>query len=376
MPKRDYRFPWRENNRFTLLSDGEQYFPRMLEAIRSAQSYVLLEMYLVESGAVLEQFMEAIADLPRRVEVYLLLDDFGAQGLHLRDRVDLVEKGVRLVFYNPLRYGRLHRNLVRDHRKILVVDGRIAYVGGMGITDEFAETGNPDGNWHELVVEIEGECVNDWQILFQEVWDRWSKLPLELQSCQVISEGVQKGRVVIGQGVQQAEMQRSLLSRLHRARFRVWIATAYFVPSWKVRRALRHAARKGIDVRLLLPGPHTDHPAVRHAGRRFYLRMLRSGVRVFEYQPRFIHAKAMLCDDWASIGSSNIDRWNLRWNLEANQEVDDPEFARIVESQFNTDFQGSREYTLEEWRTRSWYRRMLEWFWGKVDCWLERLSRR
>jgi len=188
--------------------------------------------------------------------------------------------------------------------------------------------------------------------------------------------GAQPGRVVVGQGALRAEMQRSLVTRLRRAESRVCISTAYFVPSWKVRRAIRYAANKGVDVRLLLPGPFIDHPVIRHAGRRFYLRLLRNGVRIFEYQPRFIHSKVALCDDWVSIGSSNIDRWNLRWNLEANQEVSDPGFADTVAAMFQDDFLVSREYKLEEWQRRSWYRRLLEWFWGGVDRLLERHSRR
>jgi len=376
MPKLSYHFQWRENNHFTLLTDGEQFYPRMLKAVRAAHTHVFLEMYLVESGSVVDQFIEAVVHAARSVVVCLLLDDYGARGLHHKDRERLLESGVHLVFYNPLRYGRLRQNLLRDHRKLLLVDGKVAFVGGMGITDEFRSPTNPENDWHDVVVEIEGESVSDWQELFLENWSKWSKTPLSLKPYAGDYGGTQPGRVVIGKGVRQAEMQRSLINRLHRAESRVWISTAYFVPSWKVRRALRHTAGKGIDVRLLLPGPYIDHPGVRHAGRRFYLRLLRSGVRIFEYQPRFIHSKVALCDGWASIGSSNIDRWNLRWNLEANQEVSDPGFAEKVAAMFQDDFLVSKEVQLEQWHGRSWYRRLLEWFWGLVDKWLERHSRR
>jgi phosphatidylserine/phosphatidylglycerophosphate/cardiolipin synthase-like enzyme len=166
-----------------------------------------------------------------------------------------------------------------------------------------------------------------------------------------------------------------LINRIRGAEKRVWIATAYFIPSWKIRRLLRQAAHRGIDVRLLLPGPRTDHPAVRHAGRRFYGRLLQNGVRIFEYQPRFLHAKLLLCDEWLSVGSSNIDRWNLRWNLEANLECLGGQVVKQAEALFNQDFEQCEEIKLEAWRERPWRRRLLEWFWGKIDQWLERRTR-
>jgi len=141
-------------------------------------------------------------------------------------------------------------------------------------------------------------------------------------------------------------------------------------------RALKQAAEQGADVRLLLPGRHTDHPAIRHAGRRFYSSLLRHGVRIFEYQPRFLHAKTLLCDQWVSIGSSNFDRWNLRWNLEANQEVDDLGFAGSVHAMFEVDLKVSVEIDKEKWKRRRWITRLREHLWGRVDMWLENLGRR
>jgi phosphatidylserine/phosphatidylglycerophosphate/cardiolipin synthase-like enzyme len=166
-----------------------------------------------------------------------------------------------------------------------------------------------------------------------------------------------------------------LLNHIRSAERTVWLATAYFIPAWRIRRALRNAARRGVDVRLLLPGPHTDHPAIRHAGRRFYGRLLANGVRIFEYQPRFLHSKVFLCDHWVSIGSSNLDRWNLRWNLEANQEIDDSAFAGQVRAMFEADFRESIECRYAQWRKRPWSARARERLWGRVDLWLHRLGR-
>jgi phosphatidylserine/phosphatidylglycerophosphate/cardiolipin synthase-like enzyme len=375
---RKYLFPWRRGNHFELLVDGRQFFPRMLEAIASARRYVLLEIYLFESGAVATRFIDAFLDAVRRgVNVQLLLDDFGAAKLGRRDRRRLVEGGVELVFYNPVHYRQLLHNMFRDHRKLLIVDGEVAFVSGAGITDEFDRPVYPGQNWRETALRISGPVLTDWQALFVHVWDRHAPAALELPAAApaVLAEGM-AGRVVTTTALMIQDIKRSLYNRVRHTTRRVWIATAYFVPSHKIRHALREAARRGVDVRLLLPGSHTDHPAIRHAGRRFYGRLLRHGVRIFEYQPRFLHAKTLLCDNWISIGSSNLDRWNLRWNLEANQEVEDAGLAEQVRTMFEADFQQAVEYRYDDWRRRPWYVRWRERWWGRVDMWLEALGRR
>lgn len=373
-PRDKYRFPWHDGNQFRLLVDGHRFFPVMLNAIEHARAYILLEMYLIESGVVADRFIAALADAAGRgVRVYLLLDDFGAWKLQAKDRTRLAEAGVQVAYYNPLHYGKLRRNLFRNHRKLLLVDGAIAFTGGLGITDAFDPPQDPGSAWHDTAIEMQGPVVADWQALFAETWKRWSDQPLVLpQARRPRAAGAQRGRVVTVHAPGRVEIRRSLVRAVRSAEYRVWVAIAYFVPSWKLRRAVRQAARRGVDVRLLLPGPITDHPAVRHAGRRFYSRLLRNGVRIFEYQPRFIHTKVILCDDWVSTGSSNADRWNLHWNLEANQEVDDPGFAAEAQAMFETDFTDALEIRYEEWRRRPWHRRLLEWFWGTVDIWLER----
>ncbi len=390
-PSKNEHFSWQEGNRFELLVDGENFFPAMLKAIKGARHYVLLEMYLFESGKVANQFIETMAEASQRgVQIYLLLDHFGALGLDRNDRQQFRRAGINLTFYNPLQYGELRRNLLRDHRKLLVVDGETAFVGGAGITDDFApvqggKSPTQGGKspvpvnmyWHEVIVSIRGPNVLQWQRLFQQVWSHWASPPLKLpETIRQPLPGGRPGRVVTSSGPSRMEIKRSLLKHIRNAEHRIWIATAYFMPSWKIRRALGQAARRGIDVRLLLPGPHTDHPIVRHAGRRFFSSLLHSSVRIYEYQPRFLHAKINMCDNWVSIGSSNIDRWNLRWNLEANQEIDDQIFAGEVKELFVKDFAQSQEYHAQTWRKRSRWLRWLEWLLGFVDRWLERHTRR
>lgn len=373
-----YRFPWRPDNDFELLIDGVVFFPRMLGAIDAAREYILLEMYLFESGRLADRFIEALTGAARRgVRVLLLLDDFGARRLSRRDRQRLASADIELAFYNPLRYGELRRNLFRDHRKLLLVDGQVGFIGGAGITDAFDGLDQPTHAWRETMVQIRGPVLADWQALFAEVWDRLHAQPLDVlpRTPEPIAEGP-LGRVSYSGGLKAQEVKRAAIKWIRGAEHRAWVATAYFIPSWKIRRALRRAARQGADVRLLLPGPYTDHPGVRQAGRRFYTRLLRNGVRIFEYQPRFLHQKVLLCDQHVSIGSTNLDRWNLRWNLEANQDVDDQDFAERVQTMLEEDFEHSREILFQQWRYRPWHRRLLEWFFGKVDLYLEGIGRR
>ncbi|MEN8171080.1 MAG: phospholipase D-like domain-containing protein [Pseudomonadota bacterium] len=372
---KDGRFPWRAGNRYQLLNDGEQFFPAMLHAIAHAQQHILLDIYLFESGNIANQFIDAfITAAERGVQLYLLLDDFGARGLQLTDRRRLQHPSIHLAFYNPMHYGTMRRNLFRDHRKLLIVDQRIAFTGGAGLTDEFDSQTHPLHSWHDVMLSIRGPVVSDWQHTFSQSWNLWGSPPLSLTEITQPTAGGGPGRVSLNTP-SRMEIKRSLINRIRGAEKSVWIATAYFIPSWKIRRLLRHAAHRGVDVRLLLPGPHTDHPSVRHAGRRFYGRLLLNGVRIFEYQPRFLHAKMLLCDDWLSIGSSNIDRWNLRWNLEANQELLGGEVIEQAYTLFSRDFEQSHEISHDFWRARPWYRRLPEWFWGKIDRWLERCTR-
>lgn len=378
MPSAKYRFPWREGNSYRLLVDGGAFLPAMEAAIRAARHYILLEMYLVESDRLTDRFLDAICRAGNRgVRTCLLLDDFGARLLRRTDRKALLGCGVELVFFNPLRPLRWLNNLKRDHRKLLLVDGEVAFTGGAGLAEVFLTSGGSSRGWHEVMVEIRGPVVADWHVLFAESWRLAGGGPLEIPvPVPAALPGGHPGRVSAhGSALGQRDIVRALLNHIRRAERRVWVATAYFLPSRKLRRALKRAARRGVDVRLLLPGERIDHPSVRRIGTRYYGRLLGAGVRIFEYRPRFLHLKLQLCDDWAAVGSSNLDRWNLRWNLEAAQELRDPKLLQQLEALFTADFAEAREISYRQWCRRPWYLRQLEQGWALVEAIARRLTR-
>ena len=369
-------FPWRSGNCFELLLDGPQFFPRMLAAIAGAQRQVELELYLVTAGNCATQLVDRLCQAALRgVQVRCLLDGFGSLGLPAAQRAQLLAAGVQLRFYNPLGWRRGVRNLYRDHRKLLLVDGRLAFVGGTGATDEFWQAQDNSHAWHEVMVEIGGPLVDDWQQLFERQWQAtlarlaWRPAPYAGLPRVPASprQGNGLGRVAYADARQHRDILHSMVRALLGAKQRIWLATPYFLPTWKVRRALRRAALRGVDVRLLLTARNTDQPPVRFAGQRYYPRLLKAGVRIYEYQPRFLHLKMLLVDDWVSVGSCNFDHWNLRFNLDANVEVFDPAFTAQVETSFIDDFSHSQEIDLWHWHATPWPQRLQQRLWGLLD---------
>ena len=378
-------FPWRPDNRLNLLIDGPQFFPRMLETIAQAQTQIDLELYLVESGTCTDMLLEALSvAVGRGVLVRCLFDAFGCQGLNTLDRSRMDAAGISVRWYNPLRWKDGRLNFHRDHRKLLVVDRQIAFVGGTGSTDEFWKPAEALSDWHEVMVEVNGLLVQDWQALFERQWHDYQliqslqalrpKMPMRLKNLPTLPLArTGYGRVAYADGSQHRDILLSLVLALKNARTRVWLATPYFLPTLRVRRSLRKAAERGVDVCLLLTGQHTDHPPVRFAGQRYYPKLLKAGVRIFEYQPRFLHLKMVLVDDWVSVGSCNFDHWNLRFNLDANLEALDAEFTARVAESFQRDFADSKEITKALWKARPWWLRLRQSIWGALDQWLVNL---
>lgn len=369
-------FPWREDNKFQLLVDGPQFFPRLLQCIDAAERRVDVELYLVEDGQCAEHLVDAlVAAAVRGVRVRCLFDGFGCLKLGQKTRQRLIDGNVELRLYNPLNLRLKFRNLHRDHRKLILIDDTCCFVGGTGVTDEFWNPEKPDEHWHEVMVEISGPLMNDWRRLFDAQWALCLKkriwqfpLPQRLPKIPETPElGNGMGRVAYSAARQHRDILHSLIRNLQRAHTRIWLATPYFLPTGRVRRELLRAVRRGVEVRLLLTSRNTDHPPIRYAGQRYYPRLLRAGVRIHEYQPHFLHLKMVLIDDWVSIGSCNFDHWNLRWNLEANLEAVDACLSASVAESFEQDFSRSKEIDLRIWNARPLRMRIHQRLWGLLD---------
>ena len=366
--KKTYQYPWRYDNNFQLLVDGTDYFSSMLEEIKKAKNQILFETYLFESGKTADIFIKELCAAKKRgVEVFILLDEYGTKGLTDKDKEKLTNVDIELLLYNPASFFHFSRSLKRDHRKLLAVDNHIAFIGGAGITDEFTPKVT-NSYWHDVMLKAEGDIVFDLIHSFNKIWKKY-KTSLKTQNKrqkETANKNTNKSRVLISAGAEKNEIIRALITHIRNSKKHVWLTSPYFLSSWKIRRALRYAAKKGVDVRLIFPGPHSDHKWVTYGMQRYYQRLLKANVAVYEYQPRFTHAKIILCDNWFTIGSSNLDRWNQFLNLDANIEIYDEQSHQQIVDFFKKDFSKSRLIILNKWNTRSFIQHIKEWISGVV----------
>ncbi len=346
-----------------LLNNGDEFFPAILEAIRSARHSVNVELYIFTAGRVGREFARVLAARAREgVTVRVLVDALGKRTGGL-DR-ELRAAGVRFEVYKPVQLWQLPKTGDRTHRKIITVDGRIGFTGGFSVDDRWAGDARHPGEWRDVVVRVEGPVVQQLQRLFFQNWlYATGEIPDgEGDFPEVPPVGTLRAQAVgstRGADVSPAKLHYYL--PIQAARQRIWIANAYFLPDRDIRRGLVAAARRGVDVRLVLPGRHTDIRLTRYAARSDYDELLRGGVRIFEYQPAMLHSKLMVVDGiWTSIGSINFTARSMRANAEANLAIYDRDFARQAEAALEHDLARSREITWQEWRQRGLCERLRE----------------
>ncbi|MES0490044.1 MAG: phosphatidylserine/phosphatidylglycerophosphate/cardiolipin synthase family protein [Leptospirales bacterium] len=356
--------------------DGKNFFPEILDKIKNAEWYIAIEMYLVEPGEMHDIIIAALLQKANEnVYIFLIFDFMGSRKVFQTDTLKLNHQYVRIKFYNRFRISKFKRNIFRDHRKIIIIDSNVAYTGGTGITDNFYSTSKSAQLWHEAIIKIEGECVKDWIDLFFKGFSKKHKKSFIIQSIfkskMQNNSGqrlnmLQAGRLIYSKRFNFKDILSSTIKQINIAKKEVFIVTAYFIPTWRLRHALKRAVDRGVIVTILLPGKTTDLPPVRQMGRHYYASLLSHGIRIFEYQPKFNHSKIYVCDEWVSIGSSNLDRWSLHRNLEANQEVFDKNFARSVVTIIRKDIKQSKEIKLSSWKNRPLFNRIHEKFWISI----------
>jgi cardiolipin synthase len=354
-----------QGNRIDVYTRGDETFSAMCEAIAGAHLEILVESYIWRDDATGHALLDELARAAARgVTVRALADALGSFETRGEFWREMTARGIETRRFHPL-VPKLWNQIYRDHRKILVADRRVAFTGGMNIMEESGSFPSrashrpaPGGakTWRDTHVRVEGPAAWEMAVVFAEGWGRARGTPFELPSLEVGGQPVEGAQVLVLDARPRrgyAEATAVLSAIVAAARERVWITNAYFAPRRVAVRFLGEAVRRGVDVRLLLPGA-TDVPLVRHAGHGFYRALLARGVRVFEYQRSILHAKSLVADGHASVvGSTNLDFRSFHFNAECNLVILDRATGRRLEEAFEADLKRSEEVTLPAWNRRT-----------------------
>jgi len=350
--------PWRTGNRVKLLRNGARTFPSMLDAISSAKSTIDLSSYILWPGEVTSRFTDALCERAEAgVEVNVVVDAYGSAKLVGDDTVDRLERsGVTFVFFRPPAWYAVDKLNNRMHRRLLIVDGRIGFAGGVGIADVWDGDAQDPEHWRETHVEVEGPAVRDILGGFMENWAEAANVVLDARhvpELESFDDGI--GLQVIRSSPRSGGTATSQLfyAAIAGAQERLWITTAYFAPDAAFLDLLCEAPQRGVDVRILVNGPNVDKEVVRETGQRQYGRLLEAGVRIFEYQQTMLHAKVMIADGWGHVGSSNLEHRSLGLDDELMIAFSDAALVDELCGHFADDLAHSEEFDLDRWRSRS-----------------------
>ena len=364
------------------LTDGYQFFPRLLRDIAAARHHIHIDMYIIEDDPLGRLVSDAlIAKVRSGVEVRIIYDDVGCWNVKNPFFERLREEGIEVAPFLPVRFPSFTSKVnYRNHRKVVVIDGKIGYTGGMNINDHYFK------KWRDTHLRITGNAVASLQYTFLDSWltgqgsiDR----PMA-EYYPMVTAGQHIASVTTGQPASPSRgvhktlrnklvqlvpdepdlpypiLQYSYEWAIHHARTYIYFQTPYFVPPEPVLNALKSAAMSGVDVRLMIPEV-ADNILMRPANRAYYDEILRAGVRLFLKQGEFIHSKTFVCDDYlSSIGSANMDARSFDLNYEINSYIYDEETALLNRRIFMSDLEECRELTLAEWSRRPWYARLIQ----------------
>jgi cardiolipin synthase len=360
-------------NRIEVLTNGDAFYPAMLEAIRSAKETINMECYIFKKGKIGTQFIDALAERARAgVRVTLVMDAIGSFGAFRKSAGPLRAAGCRVEPYQRLTWYRLGRLNNRTHRELLVIDGRVAFIGGAGVADWWAGPTHGKPMWRDMMARVEGPVVSQIQGVVAENW---------LECCGEILTGPETYKVheksdgVSAFALKSSPSDRSTVSRvlfqtlIEGANGKVRISTPYFLPDKAFRQALVRTARRGVQISVVVPGSGTDQQWVRLASRRMFGQLLEAGIRIYEYTPGMIHVKMLVVDDlWSAIGTTNLDNRSFEHNDEVNLTVRDERIAARLTADHEGDIARSVEMTLNRWRHRPLWEKLI----GSVAWVLER----
>jgi cardiolipin synthase A/B len=354
-----------QGNRVETLVNGDQIFGAMLKDIRAASKTITFETYIYWSGEIGKAFAEALAERARSgVKVHVLLDWVGSQKMDEESLVAMRKAGVEVERYHPVKWYTLSKLNNRTHRKLLVVDGKSGFTGGVGIADKWTGNAQDPEHWRDTHFRIEGPAVAQMQSTFM---DNWTKVtgkvlhtadyfpaatPAGSQLAQVFQSSIEGGA---------ESMHLMYLLSIAAASKTIHLSMAYFAPDEVALETLVAALRRGVRIQILMPGPHTDAEIVQKASRAKWGELLKNGAEIHLYQPTMYHCKVLVVDGlWTSVGSTNFDNRSFRLNDEANLNIYDAGIAAQQIALFNEDLKKSRRVTLEEWEARPWREKLLE----------------
>lgn len=358
-------------NRIEVLTNGEVYYEAELAAIRAAERNINLEAYIFKKGEVGRRFVEALTERARAgVEVRLVLDTIGSFRSWESYFERLRAAGGQVAWYHPFRWYTLPRINNRTHRELIIIDGRIGFIGGSGFADQWLIDRKKSPRWRDTMFRVEGETVASLQSTFAENWleasgeilagsNFFPKLePVENadmdEAAMVVNSSPSLGR-----STRARILYQMLLASADRS---ICITTPYFIPDKSARAELVRAIReRGVEVKIIAPNKRTDQALVRSTSRRLYGELLKAGAKIYEYQPSMIHAKTLIIDDlWAVVGSTNFDNRSFGLNDEVNLAAFDPHLCARLREDFERDLSNSREVSLDEWRKRPLFERGYE----------------
>jgi cardiolipin synthase len=374
-------------NRLVLLQDGPATYQAMFEAIRQAKDHINLETYIFGDDDIGRQFADLLLERQAAgVQVNLIYDSVGCLNTPKVFFERLSAGGIQVLEYNPVNplTGNKKQWLLnnRDHRKLLVVDGRVAFIGGINISETYssvpsASSVNKKGvntvGWRDTHLQIEGPVVTQFQKLFMDTWTKQKGQPLAQKNYfpKHRDQGDEIVRAISSASADPHSLiYLTLLSAIANAEQRVYLTNAYFVPDPQLLKSLTDAAQRGVDVSLILPS-HTDSWAVFHAGRSHYTNLLRAGVKIYERRGAVMHSKTASIDGvWSTIGSTNLDWRSFLHNDELNAAILGRDFARQMDAMFAKDLTESDAINLDRWEHRSMMFRLKEWLARFAEYWL------
>jgi len=352
-------------NRITALQNGDEIFPAMLEAIRGAQRTITFETYIYWSGSIGEKFAEALVGRVKAgVKVHVMLDWLGSNKLDANILSRLTDAGIEVERYHPLRWYSLGKMNNRTHRKVLVVDGTIAFTGGVGVADQWLGHAQDPAHWRDIHFRVEGPVVAQMQAAFLDNWIKTTGEVLHGDGYfpAVSAAGNQEMHLFTSSPAGgSASMRLMYMTAISAAVQSIDIEAAYFVPDALMSDELIRARERGVRIRILVPDKHSDSATVNVASKRTWGPLLERGVEVYQYEPTMMHNKMLIFDRYVvSVGSTNFDMRSFDLNDEASLNVYDSEFAAQMTASFEDDLKQSTPYTLQMWNDRSWAQRFAE----------------